>query len=38
VHGDIIAFTFLAALFTVGAVATALLYPRPGQPPAAVAA
>ena len=30
VHGDVIAFTFLAALYTVGAVATALLYPRRG--------
>ena len=28
VHGDIIAFTFLAALFAAGAVVTALLYPR----------
>jgi EmrB/QacA subfamily drug resistance transporter len=28
VHGDIIAFAFLAALFAVGAVVTALLYPR----------
>jgi EmrB/QacA subfamily drug resistance transporter len=28
VHGDVIAFTFLTVLFTVGAVATALLYPR----------
>jgi hypothetical protein len=28
VHGDIIAFTFLAALFAVGGVVTALLYPR----------
>jgi hypothetical protein len=28
VHGDSIAFTFLAALFAVGAVITALLYPR----------
>ena len=27
VHGDVIAFTFLAVLFTVGAVATALLFP-----------
>jgi EmrB/QacA subfamily drug resistance transporter len=27
VHGDVIAFTFLAILFTVGAVATALLFP-----------
>jgi len=30
VHGDVIAFTFLTVLFTVGAVATALLYPRRG--------
>jgi hypothetical protein len=30
VHGDIIAFTFLAVLFAVGAVVTALLYPRRG--------
>ena len=30
VHGDVIAFTFLAALFVVGAVTTALLYPRGG--------
>jgi EmrB/QacA subfamily drug resistance transporter len=28
VHGDVIAFTFLATLFAIGAVATALLYPR----------
>jgi len=28
VHGDVIAFTFLAALFAAGAVVTALLYPR----------
>jgi hypothetical protein len=28
VHGDIIAFTFLAALFAAGGVVTALLYPR----------
>jgi EmrB/QacA subfamily drug resistance transporter len=28
VHGDSIAFTFLAALFAAGAVVTALLYPR----------
>jgi MFS family permease len=28
VHGDTIAFTFLAALFAAGAVITALLYPR----------
>ena len=27
VHGDVIAFTFLAVLFAVGAVATGLLYP-----------
>lgn len=32
VHGDVIAFTFLAALFAIGAVATALLYPRRAQP------
>ena len=30
VHGDVIAFTFLTVLFTAGAVATALLYPRRG--------
>jgi EmrB/QacA subfamily drug resistance transporter len=30
VHGDVIAFTFLVALFAVGAVVTALLYPRRG--------
>jgi EmrB/QacA subfamily drug resistance transporter len=28
VHGDVVAFTFLTVLFAVGAVATALLYPR----------
>jgi EmrB/QacA subfamily drug resistance transporter len=28
VHGDVVAFTFLAVLFAVGAVVTALLYPR----------
>jgi EmrB/QacA subfamily drug resistance transporter len=28
VHGDVIAFTFLAVLFAAGAVVTALLYPR----------
>jgi hypothetical protein len=28
VHGDIVAFTFLAVLFAVGAVLTALLFPR----------
>ena len=28
VHGDVIAFTFLAALFAIGTVATALVYPR----------
>jgi EmrB/QacA subfamily drug resistance transporter len=28
VHGDVIAFTFLAALFAAGAAVTALLYPR----------
>jgi hypothetical protein len=27
VHGDIVAFTFLVALFAAGAVAAALLYP-----------
>jgi EmrB/QacA subfamily drug resistance transporter len=27
VHGDVVAFTFLAVLFTLGAVATALLFP-----------
>ena len=32
VHGDVIAFTFLATLFAIGAVATALLYPRRAQP------
>jgi hypothetical protein len=31
VHGDVIAFTFLAILFTVGAAVTALLYPRRGH-------
>jgi EmrB/QacA subfamily drug resistance transporter len=31
VHGDVIAFTFLAVLFTAGAVATALLYPKRGS-------
>jgi len=30
VHGDVIAFAFLAVLFPAGAVATALLYPRRG--------
>jgi EmrB/QacA subfamily drug resistance transporter len=30
VHGDVIAFTFLVVLFAVGAVVTALLYPRRG--------
>jgi len=30
VHGDVIAFAFLAVLFAAGAVATALLYPRRG--------
>jgi hypothetical protein len=30
VHGDTIAFTFLAALFAAGAVVTALRYPRRG--------
>jgi MFS family permease len=33
VHGDVVAFTFLVVLFAVGAVATALLYPRQVQPP-----
>jgi EmrB/QacA subfamily drug resistance transporter len=28
VHGDVVAFTFLIALFAAGAVVTALLYPR----------
>jgi CBS domain containing-hemolysin-like protein len=28
VHGDVIAFTFLIAVFAAGAVVTALLYPR----------
>jgi EmrB/QacA subfamily drug resistance transporter len=28
VHGDVVAFTFLAALFAAGAVVTALLFPR----------
>jgi hypothetical protein len=28
VHGDVTAFTFLAILFTAGAVTTALLFPR----------
>ena len=28
VHGDIVAFTFLAILFAAGAIVTALLYPR----------
>ena len=28
VHGDVTAFTFLAVLFAVGAVVTALLFPR----------
>ena len=36
VHGDVIAFTFLAVLFAAGAVVTALLYPR-RQPPQAAA-
>jgi hypothetical protein len=31
VHGDVIAFTFLAALFTAGAVVTARLFPG-GRP------
>ena len=35
VHGDVVAFTFLVALFAAGAVITALLYPRQVQPPAA---
>jgi hypothetical protein len=28
VHGDVIAFTFLASLLAAGAVVTALLFPR----------
>jgi hypothetical protein len=28
VHGDIVAFTFLAVPFAAGAIVTALLYPR----------
>ncbi|HEY0937598.1 MAG TPA: hypothetical protein VGD91_28145 [Trebonia sp.] len=28
VHGDVVAFTFLIALFALGAVTTAALYPR----------
>jgi hypothetical protein len=33
VHGDVTAFTFLAILFTVGAVAAALLFARrPSRP------
>jgi hypothetical protein len=35
VHGDVIVFTFLIVLFAVGAIATALLYPR--RKPAALA-
>jgi hypothetical protein len=31
VHGDVIAFTFLAILFAAGAVTTALLFPRRRQ-------
>jgi len=33
VHGDVTAFTFLIVLFAVGAVVTALLYPRRTEPP-----
>jgi EmrB/QacA subfamily drug resistance transporter len=38
VHGDVVAFTFLAVLFAVGAVATALLYPRRRPSPRALTA
>jgi hypothetical protein len=38
VHGDVVAFTFLAALFAAGAVVTALLFPRRSRLAAAPAA
>jgi hypothetical protein len=38
VHGDVVAFTFLAALFAAGAVVTALLFPRRPRLAAAPAA
>ena len=37
VHGDVIAFTFLIALFASGALITGLLFPRRAQPPSGTA-